>query len=244
MQGKVKIGILQCDDVPSALIADHPNYPQQIARLFGEQAPDWGYEVYAAHRGQLPKHVDKCDAFITTGSRYGVNDDQAWIVELSKFVNKLYEAQVPLIGICFGHQLMAKALGGVVTDFAGGWGVGLSKNQIVKTKSWMTPADQRLDLLVSHKDQVITPPRNSEVLASSQFCQYFMLQYGDRFVSVQGHPEFSQKYCRQLMELRRSSIQEKRVEQGIRSLDRVPDRALFATWMVNFLEQNGVGQSG
>jgi len=228
---------LQCDDVREELQAKHGNYPQMFERPLRQRLPDMQYQVYRAHEGELPSSVDACDIYLTTGSKCGVNDGFAWIDQLQDFVLQLWAAGKPLAGICFGHQLMAKALGGEVRKSPRGWGVGMSFNDVLVHKSWMLPNASALDLIVSHQDQVVRLPEQAEVLASSDFCPYYLLQYGQHFLSVQGHPEFCKTYSADLMTARKANIPPTRLRAGQASLTAPVDDQLMLDWIVNFLEQ-------
>ena len=233
----MKIGILQCDDVKRSLQGAYGNYPQMFSELLLELLPECELPVYRVLDGQLPDDVNDCDAWLITGSKFGVNDDLPWIEALCEFVRTLWEQKVPLIGVCFGHQLMARALGGTVRQSEKGWGVGMSFNQVIERKPWMQPFQEHLDLLVSHQDQVVILPPQAEVLASSEFCPYYLIQYGDCFLSVQGHPEFCKDYCRDLMTMRELTLPPPRLRAGMASLSAEADSALMMRWIVSFLQR-------
>lgn len=232
----MRIGILQCDDVMSSLQPLYGNYPQMFAEQLRAQLPACELPVYRVLDGELPDSHDECDAWLITGSRFGVNDGLPWIDALCGFVRTLWEHQRPLIGICFGHQLMARALGGTVRQSERGWGVGLSFNQVIERKDWMQPFQAHLDLLVSHQDQVVILPPQAQVLASSEFCPYYLIQYGECFLSVQGHPEFCKDYCRDLMNLREGVLPPARLRAGRASLSADADSDLMMAWIVRFLQ--------
>lgn len=232
----MRIGILQCDDVVTSLQPLYGNYPQMFAEQLRAQLPACELPVYRVLDGELPDSHDECDAWLITGSRFGVNDGLPWIDALCGFVRTLWEHQRPLIGICFGHQLMARALGGTVRQSERGWGVGLSFNQVIERKDWMQPFQAHLDLLVSHQDQVVILPPQAQVLATSEFCPYYLIQYGDCFLSVQGHPEFCKDYCRDLMNLREGVLPPARLRAGRASLSADADSNLMMAWIVRFLQ--------
>ncbi|MEJ6655846.1 MAG: gamma-glutamyl-gamma-aminobutyrate hydrolase family protein [Pseudomonas sp.] len=235
----MKIGILQCDDVKDSLQASYGNYPEMFSGLLQELVPGCELPVYRVLDGELPDSATACDAWLITGSKFGVNDDLPWIDALCEFVRTLWEQEVPLVGVCFGHQLMAKALGGTVRKSEKGWGIGMSFNQVVERKPWMEPFQSHLDLLVSHQDQVTILPPQAEVLASSEFCPYYLIQYGDCFLSVQGHPEFCEGYCRDLMIMRQQTLPPARLRAGMASLSAEVDSKLMMRWIVRFLQEAG-----
>lgn len=234
----MKIGLLQCDDVMPELQPAHGNYPEMFRALLLEQVPDAHIRVYRALDGELPGQPGECDGYLTTGSKFGVNDGLDWIEDLQAFIVELWEQGVPLVGVCFGHQLMAKALGGEVRQSEKGWGVGMSFNQVVERKPWMEPWQGKLDLIVSHQDQVVRLPPQAEILASSDFCPYYLVQYQQHFMSVQGHPEFCKAYSRDLMDRRKGVIADARLREGQASLSADVDDRLMMRWIVNFLRQS------
>lgn len=235
----MKIGLLQCDDVAQQLQPMHGNYPQMFEDLLRAQIPDLHMITYRVMDGEYPTDPAECQAYLTTGSKYGVNDGLAWVDVLEDFVRQLWQDRIPLIGVCFGHQLMAKALGGEVGKSEKGWGVGVSFNQVMTRKSWMEPWQDKLDLIVSHQDQVIRLPSGvgAEVLVSSIFCPYYVVQYEQHFLSVQGHPEFCKAYSRDLMEMRKGAIPDARLREGHASLNAEVDADLMMRWVLNFLAQ-------
>ncbi|UAW99838.1 gamma-glutamyl-gamma-aminobutyrate hydrolase family protein [Halopseudomonas nanhaiensis] len=233
----MKLGLLQCDDVTASLQARHGNYPEMFLRLLREHIPAAEVQVFRTQDGDLPARIDDCDAYLTTGSKYGVYDGLPWIAELQAFVVELWERHKPLVGICFGHQLMAQALGGEVRKSEKGWGVGVSFNRVMDRKPWMEPWQDKLDLIVSHQDQVMLLPPQAEVLAQSEFCNYYLVQYGEHFMSVQGHPEFCKGYSRDLMTAREGMIPAERLRAGHASLNAEIDGPLMMRWIVSFLQR-------
>lgn len=233
----MKIGILQCDHVLEQFQPTFGDYPEMIATLFAKVSTACRFEVYQVQNLEYPQDINECDAYITTGSRHGVNDDYEWIKRLEAFVCELDQAKKPFVGVCFGHQLIAKALGGTVEKSDKGWGIGVSFNQVVGTKSWMKPYQDNLNLIASHQDQVIRLSKSIkvDVLVSSSFCPYYMLSYGEHIISVQGHPEFSKKYSAALMDFRRKIIPSERIQEGEISLQSEVDDQLMARWIVNFI---------
>jgi GMP synthase-like glutamine amidotransferase len=146
-------------------------------------------------------------------------------------------SQKKLIGICFGHQLIAKALGGKVIRSPKGWGVGLSLNSITGRTEWMVPALDIINLPVSHSEQVVEPPLHATLLASTEFCPYFMLQIGEHILTVQGHPEFSKNYTKDLMEMRKDALSDESYQQGLSSLALASDGEIMARWTGRFLRK-------
>ena len=233
----MNIGILQCDKVREKLAINHGQYPEMFSALLKQADPNLSFTIYDVEQTDLPLHVDACDAYLITGSQHGVNDELNWIAPLENFVRQLHVTKKKLIGICFGHQLIAKALGGKVIKSPKGWGVGISQNKITKHKSWMQPKLDTFNLLISHQDQVVELPEGAEILASNHFCPFYMLQIGNN-LTVQGHPEFSKEYARVVLEEDRKAILDApRYEAGLKSLDLEKDDVIVAQWITQFLQQ-------
>lgn len=231
----MRIGLLQCDDVAKELQPQHGNYPAMFERLFTAVDPTLEFQVWRCHEGEMPGDIDAVDVWLTTGSKFGVNDGDDWIESLCGFVRELWHAGKPLVGICFGHQLIARALGGEVVKSERGWGVGMSFNRMTKRAEWMEPWQEGLDLVVSHQDQVQRMPEGASVLAASDFCPVYVMQVGDTFLGVQGHPEFTKAYSADLMEYKRNTLPSNRLREGMASLHAPVDDQVMVRWILNFM---------
>ena len=234
----MNIGLLLCDDVRDHMQPEHGNYPDMFQTLLEQQNSELQVTTYRALDGELPKQTNECDGWLISGSRHSVNDPFPWIAELEDFVKQLYLDGQKTVGICFGHQLMAKALGGNVIESEKGWGVGLSKNTIVQPCDWMQPELSTLNILVSHKEQVERLPDVATVVAASEFCPYYMLTFGNHFLSIQGHPEFTPAYSVALIKNRQSVIPQAVAQKGIESVEQRIDSAIAAQWILNFLRRS------
>lgn len=233
----MKVGLLQCDDVNELLLPAHGNYPEMFELALRKRLPQMDYRIYPAHKGELPGDPHECDLYVISGSKHGVYEQLDWIRSLEGFIATLWSERKPLIGVCFGHQVMATAMGGEVRKSERGWGVGVSFNQIHEPKPWMQPIQDKIDLIVSHQDQVVELPPHAQVIAGSDFCPNYLLQYGDHFLSVQGHPEFEKAYSEALMDMRTASIPPARVRAGKASLHTAVDSDLMFDWIINFVQQ-------
>ncbi|GIC76908.1 GMP synthase [Moritella sp. F3] len=237
----MKLGILQCDDVRASLHADFGHYAAMFEALFQQVDSALELHFYRVIDGQFPQHVDECDAYICSGSKWGVNDDDLWIRQLEDFTRELYDAQKGLIGICFGHQMIAKALGGKVEKSLRGWGVGIAHADVLVEQAWMQPQQASIALVVCHQDQVCQLPDNARVLMSNTFCPYSMFQVGECFLGLQGHPEFTTQYSAALMAQRRDIIPTETFNIAMDSLGLSrhyqADYKLITKWMLAFLRQ-------
>jgi len=229
------VAIIQCDAVLSEWVPVFGNYTDMIKRMFESVDADIEYRVFDSRQGEYPHDLDNYDFYITTGSKAAAYQDLPWIKQLVRFVQRLDKQQKKLIGICFGHQIIAMARHGQVEKSLKGWGVGVAQNRVVAHPEWMKEADDVLNIIVSHQDQISRLPNDTRVIASSDFCPYFVVQWGNHFLSVQGHPEWLPAYCRALMNHRRQILGDELVEAGLASLATRPDNALFSRWILDFV---------
>lgn len=228
------VGILQADSVLPQFQVEHGDYPDMFEALLSAhqvQCKHYNVEVM-----EYPS-IDDCDGYIITGSKQSVCDDEPWIVRLSEFVRALHQRKKSTVGICFGHQLIAHALGGRTQSAPGGWGVGIHEIQMNGPASFMDPVLEQVRLIVSHKDQVMALPEGAKVIASNDFCPVAMFTVGEHMLGMQGHPEFSKSYSADLMEYRRAILGEEKYALGIRSLEGPLDADIVVTWIINFLKK-------
>lgn len=238
MTRRCRIGILQPDAVLEKFQPEFGDYPGMLAdvlRLAAHPEEELEFAVYDVMGGAYPANVAECDAYVITGSRASVYDDEPWIAQLEEYVRTLDKARCKLIGICFGHQMVAQALGGETEGAEAGWGVGIAESAVVKQAGFMEPALHRFNLLVSHRDQVSRLPAGATAHAGSGFCPVSMFTVGNHILALQGHPEFIAGYSRALMDMRRDILGETVWADGVASLERGTDRVTIARWILNFI---------
>lgn len=235
----MRIGILQCDTVREDLQPEFGDYPDMFRRLLHRADPDLEFRIHNLTQGQSPASLDECDAWLFTGSKWSVYDDDDWIARAHELAQRLYAAKRPTIGICFGHQLIAHALGGRVDKAPAGWGVGVHTTRLLGRRAWMQPERRSLSLVVSHQDQVMELPPGAELLAGHEFCPYDILQIGEHVLTFQGHPEFPKEYSRATMEQRRGLVGEAAYREGMASLSAPIEEEVAAAWILRFLERSG-----
>jgi len=231
----MKLGILKTDAVRPEWVPDFGEYPDMFIGLLGQVDPDLDFRVYDVEQGEYPADIDEVDAYLITGSKSSVYDDKPWIATLMEFVRELDRRRKKLVGICFGHQLVAQALGGKTDKSPKGWGVGLHTHRFNTVPEWHDDDDLDFDILVSHQDQVVSNATGARVLAGSEFCENAVCQIGNHILTFQGHPEFVPEYSREIMEFRREMIGEQTYADGVASLAANPQRERVARWIVNFL---------
>ncbi|MEO1291666.1 MAG: type 1 glutamine amidotransferase, partial [Pseudomonadota bacterium] len=218
-------------------------YESMFHRLFHAVDPSIRFETFSVVEHQFPERHDVCDAWIVTGSRHGVYDNLPWMEGTKRLLRAAYAHEVPVIGVCFGHQILAQALGGRVEKFTGGWGCGVHSYEMQTPPAWMKDAGgSTFDLIAMHQDQVLELPLGAETLAGSEFCQHAMIAYGGaerpRALSIQPHPEFTAALEHDLISRRRGDVIPLDVaDAGLASLAQVTDPVRIAHWFVCFLRQ-------
>ena len=231
----MKLGILRTDAVRPELKPEYGEYPDMFIALLQHSDPNLEYAVYDVELGEYPVDIDEVDAYLITGSKSSVYEDKPWIIELMEFVRELNRRHKKLLGFCFGHQLVAQALGGKTERSAKGWGVGLHTHRFTTVPSWHDQGDVDLNILVSHQDQVVAVPDSARVLAGSEFCENAVCQIGDHILTFQGHPEFVLQYSRELLSIRRERIGEAAYAAGVSSLSGIAQGQRVGSWVLNFL---------
>ncbi|HCU91076.1 MAG TPA: GMP synthase [Gammaproteobacteria bacterium] len=232
-----RLGLLACDFVPDDLRDRFDDYPVMFGAAVASVDVDVEWRVYRVFDKELPGEIDECDGYITTGSRSGAYDKDAWILLLEKFIQRLIGSQTPLVGICFGHQVIAQALGGLVKKSEKGWGIGIQRHTIEDSidRAWMNPTMEQFTIPVCHQDQVTSLPVGARLLASNGHCENFMVQFNDTMLGMQGHPEFDPNYIEVLLELRSKIITGEVREDALRSLSREHNNTIIMQWITNFL---------
>jgi len=175
----MKIGLLRAGHAPDGMKTLQGNYDTMFELLL--EGHDFTYETFSVVDGEFPQGPQDADGWLITGSKHGAYEDHDWIPPLEDLIRKINATGKPLVGVCFGHQIIAQALGGKVVKFDGGWSVG-RKEYVLDGKT--------VALNAWHQDQVVELPDGARVVGSSDFCANAMLAYGDNIWTIQPHPEF------------------------------------------------------
>ena len=225
----MKIAILETGVPPDPLADEFGSYPDMFARLLG---PDYTLKTFDVQAGDLPDPVSH-GAYLITGSPAGVYEPLPWIAPLMEFIRSASHAK--MIGVCFGHQAMAQALGGEVIKSPKGWGTGLQRYQVVHLQPW-TNGEHQVAVPASHQDQVVVQPPNTTVVAASDFTPFAALAWADRpAISFQFHPEFSPGYAKALIEKRYDRVNDP--DAALASLDAPNDNERVGEWIRRFLTE-------
>lgn len=228
----MKVGILETGTVPSGLAERHGAYDAMMARLLGE---GFETETFRAWRGEVPARPELCDGYLITGSSAGVYEAHAWIAPLAAFLVAA-RGRRPLVGICFGHQMLAHAFGGRVEKSERGWGLGLHRYRIAGQPAWAAGGDT-FAIPASHQDQVVALPPGARAVAASAFTPFAALAYAGDALSFQGHPEFEPAFAKDLLDaVHRDRLPAADLRTHAASLDAPNDRARVGGWIRSFLQ--------
>lgn len=221
------IGLLQAGHLPDDMQEKVGDYDALYAKLLKDQGIE--LSVYPVVDGVFPESVDAAEGWLISGSKHGAYDDLPWIPTLEALIREIHEAREPLVGICFGHQIIAQALGGKVEKFGGGWTVGRQdydwNGSTVALNAW-------------HQDQVVAKPPGAEVVGRSPFCQYAALVYPGGAFTVQAHPEFDREIISLLMDIRGPNmVPDVLLHQARATLDHPIDDDRLAREIVSFFKE-------
>lgn len=224
----MKIGILQTGHAPDALMADSGDYDEMFAHLLSGHG--FTFETFPVVDGIFPSGPNTCDGWLITGSRHGVYEAHDWIPPLEALIRDIKSAGLPLIGICFGHQIIAQALGGKVEKFDGGWSIGPQSYEI---------DGQPMTMMAWHQDQVTTPPQGAQIIGSSAFCANAAMLVGDKILTIQPHPEFDEDFVGGLIHKRgRGVVPDAQLDHALDTLSTPLDSPAFARMMAQFFAEN------
>lgn len=219
------LGILQTGHVPDKVAATDGPYATLFHDLFAHRG--FTQTLWSVVDGDFPDGPHAADAWLITGSKHGAYEDHPWIPPLEDLIRAIRDAEIPLVGSCFGHQIIAQALGGTVEKFANGWSVGRTPYQV---------GDTTLHLNAWHQDQVTTLPPGATVHASNGFCANAILAIGPRILTTQPHPEFENTVIANLIDLKGDVVEPDRVATAKAQLSAPNDNRLIADWLADVLE--------
>lgn len=225
----MKIGILECGHTMPEVKAQHGTFPDMFAKLL--DGHDFTFANYDVEHLEFPETPRDCDGWLLTGSKHGAYEDHAFIAPLEDFIRASYAQSVPMVGICFGHQIIAQALGGQVEKYKGGWALGHTSYDFdglgtVQLNAW-------------HQDQITRLPQGATPVARNAFCEHAALVYGDRAFTVQPHPEFGGEIIAGYAKLRRGTADypDALMDAALDKATRADDNAVLAAKIGAFFKQ-------
>ena len=222
----MKIGILLVGRASEDLVDEYGTYAEMLIALINTEEQVFEFKTFNILDDEFPKDHLECDGWIVTGSPHGVYEDHSWIPTVSQLINNVYEANLPIFGVCFGHQLIAQALGGHVEKSEKGWGLGLHTYQVNNKPDYMSNLSEEVTLNICHQDQVLRPPQGATVYAKSEFCENAGFYIKDKVLTMQAHPEFLVDFTKALLTARRDvTIPKEFVDPALVGLKNNPESA-------------------
>ena len=231
------IGILLTDHVLDDLKPKHGDQDDFYSKIFGEADTNIKLKIYDVTLNNYPADMDECDGYLITGSKLSVYDDVKWIKDLEHYIRSLNENKKFLLGVCFGHQLIAKALGGEVCKAEIGWVTGLQSYIFHDNFPWLRNLNQDVKLIHSHQDQITKLPDQATLVASNENVPIAMYFIDNHIMSIQGHPEFTNEYAYDVVCKRRDIIGEelfKRTEESL--LNETSSYLEVTNWWIEFFK--------
>lgn len=206
----------------------------------GEDFEDWFADalglavdqclVVSLHLGEALPSLDSVTAIIITGSPAYLTDLDPWNFEAARYILKAHQQRLPLLGVCYGHQLIAWAMGGAIGFHPNGREIGtvaLNLTEEAKTDKIFEHLPHSFKANASHQQSVLRLPKSAVRLASNDFEPNHGFRIGESTWGVQFHPEFSKQATAAYIHARRASI----VAEGlnadnlIENVDHTPESA-------------------
>jgi len=238
----MKIGILETGHLSDTLKAKYGRYPAFFERLVGPHLPEGEFFTVAIVDGESADSPGQADGWIITGSRSAAYEDDPWIKPLEAFLRDCLDSSVPVVGICFGHQILAQAMGGKVVNSDKGWGIGMLDYDFSAKPDWIENMGGNFSIPAIHQDQVVVAPPDAQVFVKSPFCPIAGLIYGDPQApvafSIQPHPEMSAQFVMDIANERLNSIIPAEViEPALKSLAKPGDQAAWGKSIASFFRR-------
>ncbi|MES2880120.1 MAG: amidotransferase [Pseudomonadota bacterium] len=233
----MKLCVLDNDVLDPEVAPTYTSYGAMCVRLLRDAgAQGWSFDLFNTMQGQYPASFDDYDAVLLTGSKADAFSQEPWVLELRRHVEHLLQTKKKLVGVCFGHQLIALCLGAKVGRAPQGWGTGRMSYQWHAPEMAQSQGRTEVSLLASHQDQVFDLPPGATLLASSEFCPVAAFAVGKEVFCVQPHPEFVEDYSAYLLNKRSEALGETHYTNSMNSLALGHDGLHVARMIVAFLE--------
>ena len=231
-----KLGLLLCDHVPDELAPCFQDYPEMFTKAFTRGNANIKWQIFDITKEELPTSANICDGYLISGSRHSANDNERWIGSLMLFSKEVHEAKIPIVGLCFGLQILAKALRGKVEKARQGWGIGHKQYRVTTHETnLLLKADSKITVPVCHQDQITRIPDGSIRIASNEHCQNFIVFFGNHTLGIQGHPEFEDRYLNALIEYKKNELTDEEYLVAKQSRPRPEDSKILRQVILDFL---------
>ena len=238
------IAILLAGHTNQAMPQRFHDYHDMFSDLFATlpHGKNFRFTTLAVIDDVFPAHIDDYDGYLISGSAYGVYDDAPFIPKLMDLVRRIHAAKTPLVGICFGHQIIAHALGGHARKWDHGWGIGTKQITLFDLPDWIDSRTDTINLIHVHQDQVTRLPDGARRIASSDHCENAAYVIGDEIFAVQGHPEFDVDYTDALAGLLEQRAGADCIKDARQSLATPHDGKMVASWILAFFAKHAPRQ--
>ena len=229
-----RVTIMEAGVLPPRDRERHGSFPEMFERMIAAEDSSISFDVVRVAGGASLPDPGGLEAILITGSSAGVYDQLDWIAPLERFVRSAHENRIPMVGVCFGHQLIAQALGGIVRKSERGWGIGRHVYEIAPDNGVIE--GERIAIACSHQDQVVEPPHEARTILFSDFTPHAGLLYANgTTLSVQPHPEFALGIAHFCCEARQGKAPDEVVASAKASLTLPLDNARLGGAIARFL---------
>lgn len=231
------IAFLDANTDRSAFAARHPGEAEKFRTLLAPVAPGWRFGDFRVTEGAFPDDLTGFDGVMISGSPASVNDPAPWVDRLMDTIRGAVAGGVPVFGACFGHQAVARALGGAVGRNPQGWVLGRAETVNHAPAPWMAGAPARMALHAAHKEQVTVLPRGARPLAGTELVPNGHVALGRTVFTTQYHPELSHDFMVELVEEMAPGLEPQVAASARASLQGPVDDRIMAGWIAAFFGQ-------
>lgn len=233
----MKIAILMAQTDVSSFAQQFPDDGEKFITLLQRQRPNWEYSNHMVFQGNFPKDIHQFNGFIITGSLASANDSNPWASRLQETVQAIEHAQIPQFGACYGHQLIAKALGGTVIKNPDGWCFGVANSVVTEPQKWMIPAQPTLPQYAAHSEQVSVLPSGAIAFASAKGTPNAGFTKGRHVATTQYHPEMTAQFFHLLIDELETILPAHAIATAQAEKMHQARGDWMAKWIVQFFEQ-------
>ncbi|KAI4801278.1 class I glutamine amidotransferase-like protein [Aureobasidium sp. EXF-8845] len=245
----LRIAILECDTPLDKVLDKYGSYGDIFTALLKQASKEvtsedgesvqvecTNYDV--VDKQEYPEDLDKVDAILMTGSKHNSFDNDPWILKLVDFTKKILETQsrIRVLGICFGHQIVGRALGAKVARGTQGWEVSVTPLDLTSLGKEIFGVDV-LSIHQMHQDMVYTYPDGILPLAHTTRCENQGMYAKGRLITVQGHPEFNGEMVTHILTARHDAgvFKDEIYQDGIKRVGETHGGEVIARAFVRFL---------